>query len=106
MKPREIDDWAPLPAKESPRQWWRVLKSGLIGVVVSVLAIILLALIHGLLLGFHPAPIYGSYEPGLNAAASMAVLVVVFGGLPVAMVGFVVGVVVGLIRSAWKSSGG
>lgn len=105
MKPREIDDWAPVPAKESPRQWWRVLKSGLIGAVASVLALILFAAIHGLFFGFHPTPIYGSYGPGFEAAFTMVVLLTLFGGLPVAAMGFVAGAVTGLIRSAWKIRG-
>ena len=72
------DDWAPLTQKGAPHAGWRPFKYGLIWAAISVAVVVLLATLHGLFLGFHPAPIYGSYGPGLNAAATMVVFVLVF----------------------------
>ena len=97
-----IDDWGPLPQKGAANPAWRPFKCGLVGAASAVAGAVLLAALHGLFLGFHPAPIYGSYEAGLNAAATMAVFVFFMGGLPIAGIGFAVGFVVGMVKSGLR----
>jgi hypothetical protein len=67
---------------------------GLIIAGACVVGLAVIAALWGGLFGFHPgATIYGTAPPGWEGAATMATFAVVFAGPPVALVGFVVGIV-------------
>ena len=73
------------------------LTRGLVSAGACVIMLAVGAAIWGGLSGFNPAPIFGHAPPGLEGAAMTAVHCVIFGGLPVALVGFVLGGVVALL---------
>jgi hypothetical protein len=100
-----IDDRGPLPQKGKANPARLSFKWGLIGAASAVTGAVILATLHGLFLGFHPSPIYGSYEAGWNAAHTMAIFVFFMGGLPIAGFGFAIGFVVGLVKSAFGKGG-
>jgi hypothetical protein len=74
---------------------WRVAATrGLIAAGACVVTLAVVSAIWGGLFGWHPgATIFGTADPGLEGAVTMATFCVIFGGLPAALVGFVVGFV-------------
>jgi hypothetical protein len=93
-----IDDWAPLPAKASAPSGWRPLKCALLGTILAVAGAVLIAAIYGSVFGM-ASSFYGHHKPGLDGAYIFAMIAFFFGGLPAAGIGFVVGLVVGLVKN-------
>lgn len=93
-----IDEWAPLPEKAAVPSGWRPLKYALIGAVLAVAVAVLLSAVWGFIFGLNSA-FYGSHKPGWDGAAIRAMIMFFFGGFPIAGIGFVIGLVVGLVKS-------
>jgi hypothetical protein len=96
-----IDDWGPPPKKDAAYHPWRSLTWGLLGAVSAVALAVLLSALRGLFFG-QVSAFYGTYEPGWNAAAKMAIFMFFLGGLPIAGIGFAVGLVVGLVKNSLR----
>jgi hypothetical protein len=83
-------------ASQTNLRW--VVTRGLVAAGACMITLAVVSAIWGGFSGFHPPPIYGpGASPGLEAAALVAVLSVVFLGLPIAVVGFALGAVVALL---------
>jgi hypothetical protein len=99
-----IDDWEPVSEKCRPNSAWRPLKWGLIGAVSAVALAVLFSAIYGSIYGMASA-FYGHHKPGLDGAYIYAIIMFFFGGLPIAGIGFMVGLVIGVVKSGLGKDG-
>jgi hypothetical protein len=114
MEPHQQQDGAPShslpPAEPAPpgsrrSALRRAVPGGLAAAGAGVVALVALSAVWGGLFGFHPsATIYGTAPPGWQGAATTALFYLIFAGPPVALAGFVVGLVVGLVRATRLAS--
>jgi hypothetical protein len=109
MKPKDpLDEWSVLlPKAGAPSRksiLLLALKRGLIWTVISMTVLVVSFGVYCGLFGYHPTPIYGSYEPGWNAAFTGAILFLFLGGPTFGLGIFVTVFVVSLVRSLRASA--
>jgi hypothetical protein len=108
MQPKEpVDDWAAFPPKGAPSGKSVLLKSlkqAVVWTAIIFTALVLSFAVYCGFFGFHPAPIYGSYQPGWDAAYTGGMFFLFLGGPTYGLGIFVAALVVSLIRSGRSSS--
>ena len=92
-----IDDWAPIPERYCAKLGWRPLRYALLGAVQAMTVAVLLSALQGFLFGLTSA-FYGSHEPGWDAAVKLSTIMLFMGVIPVGGTGFVIGMVIGLLK--------